>query len=96
MSCGHKGSDWDSHYYCMLCNELVSATEIDALRSANERCNRYESALREIAAGKLPDDNRHPLGQYAAMALRFNQLACAALRLPSPQSTIGAGKGNGE
>jgi hypothetical protein len=35
--------DWDDHYYCTICNELVPAIEIDALRSIAQAARAFLS-----------------------------------------------------
>lgn len=50
---------------------------IDRLKAENAR---QRDALVKIACGKQREDNGHPLGEYASMAMRFVTIAQDALR----------------
>lgn len=54
-----------------------------------EERDRYRAALVEIAKGKTIEDNDHPLGEYASMAMRWLTLAQRTLDggVPSPSVT---------
>ena len=64
----------------MTDQELRDVEELQAERDElRERVERYEKALKDIAAGRLDKDNEHPLGVWASMAGRFIGIARAAL-----------------
>ena len=63
-------SDWDDR------DLRAGADLIARLEAANRELS---EALHEIHRGKIAADNDHPLGEYAAMALRFRTIAAHVL-----------------
>ncbi len=55
--CGHPGVDWDSHYFCMKCFEVVPVGEVEALRTRIECLKGYIMACAaDCTCGAVPSE----------------------------------------
>lgn len=80
MSCDHPGRDWDSHYYCMICNELLSTAEADALRKVALEAQQVWRAW-----------NQNPQNEIV-LERRMDDLEKALLRIDEPTALAGEDK----
>ena len=78
-------ADWftpDSSARWEMGDGVLTAADLRAVVAMANEAEGLKDALRAIAAGKAWTDTQHPLGECAAMAGRFVEIAKSALAPP--------------